>query len=297
MATGTDLKLGVNHDVTLEQARNGINVLVDMMNKHNSNNLLQGSKPIFLQVDFIKIPQVEKKVIRIPLPHSLLMETSDVCLFVPDLIRGRNVNHEMTITHYKKLLEKRGISNEISQIIPCRQFRVEYSTYEAKRKLCNMFDIFLIHNKISEFLIPKLGSQFHKDRKWPIPIRMKRKNLKDEITSKLKKTSMWINDFGFTKTIQVGHSEMPIDHIAENIVFLLNTIGYYAPFWTWKNVRSLHVKGERTPAIPLYMSLAVPNDVPTPSKPVKKKLPPVTDELSTIGKKVTVFPNGRIRIN
>lgn len=44
-----------------------------------------------------------------PLENSLLTDSSDVCLIVADLIRGRKVNHEVTLNHYKKLLQKRGI--------------------------------------------------------------------------------------------------------------------------------------------------------------------------------------------
>jgi hypothetical protein len=38
-----------------------------------------------------------------------------VCLFVPDLKRGRNEDHEPTIEHYKELLEKHNITG-ISQV-------------------------------------------------------------------------------------------------------------------------------------------------------------------------------------
>lgn len=46
-----------------------------------------------------------------PLQNSLLTETSDVCLLVADLIRGRKVNHELTLNHYNKLLKKRGVTD------------------------------------------------------------------------------------------------------------------------------------------------------------------------------------------
>lgn len=45
------------------------------------------------------------------LPHSLITDTTDICLIVPDLVRGRNVDHEKTYHHYKDLLAKNGIKN------------------------------------------------------------------------------------------------------------------------------------------------------------------------------------------
>jgi len=50
------------------------------------------------------------------LPHPLIDKSSDVCLFVPDLKRGRNEDHEPAIEHYKELLEKNNITG-ISQVI------------------------------------------------------------------------------------------------------------------------------------------------------------------------------------
>lgn len=44
-----------------------------------------------------------------PLENSLLTDISNVCLIVADLIRGRKVNHEVTLNYYKKLLQKRGV--------------------------------------------------------------------------------------------------------------------------------------------------------------------------------------------
>lgn len=45
------------------------------------------------------------------LPNPLITDTTDICLIVPDLVRGRNVDHEKTYHHYKDLLDKNGIKN------------------------------------------------------------------------------------------------------------------------------------------------------------------------------------------
>lgn len=50
-------------------------------------------------------------------------------------------------------------------ILPSRQVRVDYVQYEARRKLCSNYDIFLIDEKISSYLFPKLGKEFTKSRK------------------------------------------------------------------------------------------------------------------------------------
>jgi hypothetical protein len=50
------------------------------------------------------------------LPHPLIDKSSDVCLFVPDLKKGKNEDHEPTVEHYKDLLEKNNVTG-VSQVI------------------------------------------------------------------------------------------------------------------------------------------------------------------------------------
>lgn len=45
------------------------------------------------------------------MPNSLITDTTDICLIVPDLIRGRDVDHEKTYHHYKDLLAQNGLKN------------------------------------------------------------------------------------------------------------------------------------------------------------------------------------------
>jgi hypothetical protein len=50
------------------------------------------------------------------LPHPLIDKSSEVCLFVPDLKKGKNEDHEPTVEHYKDLLKKNNVTG-ISQVI------------------------------------------------------------------------------------------------------------------------------------------------------------------------------------
>ncbi|KAK7575961.1 hypothetical protein V9T40_012247 [Parthenolecanium corni] len=284
-------------EVKIEEGVNNLFKLFENR-KDISKTLLSQKEQIYLQVDFVKIPRMRKTIFRIPLPNSLLTETSDVCLIVADVKRGRNVPHNMTINHYTKLLKKRGVTDvQKLNILPSRQVRVDYVQYEARRKLCSNYDIFLIDEKISSYLFPKLGKEFTKSRKWPIPIKIKKKNLKDEILSKLKKTSLLIDGTGNSKTLQIGHLGMSPKEIAENIISTGFYIMKYFP-GGWNNIRSLHIKGQRTPVVPLYMSLISPNDVPVPKiKGKKKKSVIAVGEVSSAGRKVTVRRSGDVIVH
>ncbi|XP_065214727.1 ribosomal L1 domain-containing protein 1-like [Planococcus citri] len=286
----------------VEKVKEGVGALLDILNKQDeakSKNILDDTTPVFLQIDFVKIPKIQRRIVRIPLEHSLLTDTSDVCLIVSDLIRGRNVNHEVTVNHYDKLLKKKGITDvQKIDVIPSRRIRVDFDQYEAKRKLCDMYDFFLIDEKISAYLRTKLGPSFTKSRKWPVPIRIKRKNLKDEILSKLKKTSLCLDGSGTTKTLQIARKDMTPEEITDNILSVSKYISDTFPSG-WKNIRSLHIKGPKSLALPIFMSCILPNDVPTPTiktKRTKRSKKRASGELATLGKKVVVYPGGRVKV-
>lgn len=63
------------------------------------------------------------------LPYSLKTDIADVCLFVPDLIKGTKVDHEPTIEHYQGVLQKHGVTG-ISQV--CIIVLVENYFYSLK---------------------------------------------------------------------------------------------------------------------------------------------------------------------
>ncbi len=88
------------------------------------------------------------------LPHSTLPSPCDVCLVVKDLKKGIKVDHEPTANHFKDILSVKGIGPElVSTVMPLRELRVEYNTFEAKNALCGKFDVILVELKILYFFL------------------------------------------------------------------------------------------------------------------------------------------------
>lgn len=58
----------------------------------------------------------------------------------------------------------------------------------------------------------------------------------------------------FPDMLQIGHLGMTSKEITENIVSTGFYIMKYFP-GGWNNIRSLHIKGQRTAAVPIYLSL------------------------------------------
>lgn len=87
--------------------------------------------------------------------HSLLIEDDDVILFVKDLHRGVK-DFEETIRHYEDFLKEKGVTG-IKTIMPFEQLRQEYSSYEMKIKLSQMYEYYLCDAAISGHISGFLG--------------------------------------------------------------------------------------------------------------------------------------------
>ncbi len=88
------------------------------------------------------------------------MDPADVCVFVKDREKGIKPDHEATLREFKQLLEEKGV-DQVSEVIPLRQLKVEFKQYEAKVKLSNRFDKFLADDRIIRLLPKFLGKPFY----------------------------------------------------------------------------------------------------------------------------------------
>lgn len=87
-----------------------------------------------------------------------------MCLIVKDLEKGLKIDHEPTLNHFNDMLASKGVDN-ITQVISLRELKVEYKPFEAKKALCQKFDIFLVDDRIVR-LVPKfLGKPFYSKKR------------------------------------------------------------------------------------------------------------------------------------
>ncbi|NXK63703.1 RL1D1 protein, partial [Sylvietta virens] len=208
--------------------------------------LLNESESVHLMVTVWKVPQVAK-VIRIPLPHGIRPETSEVCLFTKD---EPNLSAEQTENLYKKLLLRNGIRS-ISRIISYKTLKKEYKMFEAKRRLLNSFDLFLSDDRIRRLLPSHLGKHFYEKKKAPLSVNLKAKDLAKELEKHIQGTTLPVNNKGCCYTTRIGHTGMKVDEILENIIAAAKVIGNKLPK-KWKNVKILHLKTLKSVALPIF---------------------------------------------
>ncbi|NWZ45535.1 RL1D1 protein, partial [Brachypodius atriceps] len=208
--------------------------------------LLNEGESVHLLVTVWKVPQMAK-VIRIPLPHGIRPETTEVCLFTKD---EPNLSAEQTENLYKKLLLRNGIRS-ISRIISYKTLKKEYKMFEAKRRLLNSFDLFLSDDRIRRLLPSHLGKHFYEKKKAPLSVNLKAKDLAKELEKHIQGTTLPVNNKGCCYTTRIGHTGMKVDEILENIIAAAKVIGEKLPK-KWQNVKILHLKTLKSVALPIF---------------------------------------------
>lgn len=98
--------------------------------------------------------------ILIPVPNSIYNEPS-VCLIMKDPTKP-----------FKEALETKPIT-PIKKVIGIDKLRVRYQSYEARRKLCSEYDLFICDERIAPMTTKLLGKKFINSKKLPIPIQIK----------------------------------------------------------------------------------------------------------------------------
>lgn len=239
------------------QVKKATSALLAYNNKINEEQLISEDSPVWLVLS-TKIPNDNSKVkpIRIPLKYPVINEESEVCLITKD-----------PQSDYKEMLREQGITR-ISKVIGVTKLRKKYKPYEAKRLLCNSYDIFIADDRVIPLLPKLIGKTFYERKKQPVPIKIKKESLLKEITNTLDSTYLFINT-GNCSSIKIGLTSQTPEQIAENILYSINYIVEKIP-GKWKNVQRLSIKTNKSIALPIYSAL--------PDEAVKINIQPLNEK-------------------
>ncbi|XP_057310960.1 ribosomal L1 domain-containing protein 1-like isoform X2 [Hydractinia symbiolongicarpus] len=237
--------------------------------KARKNELFKKDDDLWLLLGFRKIPQVNLKPKKIPLPHTLHQE-SDICL----------ISKEPGKVMREKLAEKNVTC--IKKAISLTKLRKEYKTYTLKRQLANSYDLFLCDERIYALVVRSFGKEFFKRRKEPVPVRLTYQDWNAEFSKSTNSTLLRMG-YGPCSAIKVGHlSEQSVKELTENVIHAMKVSAAKVP-GSWKNVKSFHIKSSSSVALPVYQTSPlstvqideIPDDQPVEKKR-KRKLKTIT---------------------
>ncbi|KAJ4980968.1 hypothetical protein NE237_031805 [Protea cynaroides] len=253
---------------TLSRVSSGtIGKAVDALLKWNESKKTQQKAQLIEDDDFFYLILTLKKIpangrtnpYKIPLPHPLHSSEEELCLIIDDRSKSR-----LTSEDAKKKIQADGIP--ISKVLKLSKLKSDYRPFEAKRKLCNSYDLFFADKRIIPLLPRLLGKLFFKKKKIPIPVELSHKNWKEQIEFACGSALLYLRT-GTCCVLKVARVAQGRDEIISNVVAAIDGVSEIIPK-KWANVRSFHLKMNESLALPLYQSIP---DMGLKIEGVKKK--------------------------
>eukprot|EP00899_Mesostigma_viride_P007689 jgi/Mesvir1/16921/Mv15782-RA.1 len=259
-----------SHSVSADQARKAVQALLNYVQgkqKKSASQLLEAEEMLYLIVTLKSIPAKQKvNPDKIPIPHTLYPpDSTEVCLIIKD------ADGEGKLA--KEKLEK---IPGVAKVIGISKLAKNYKPFEAKRRLCESYDLFLVDDRVMRMLPKLLGKTFFQKKKHPIVVKLAKKNMEAQIRSACDATYLYTST-GTCSSVKVGRTTQPVDEIVANVVAATEGIAARVPKH-WDNIQSIFLKTVDSVALPIFTTMP---EVPTkielepsstlPSAPPAKK--------------------------
>ncbi|KAF2306327.1 hypothetical protein GH714_016460 [Hevea brasiliensis] len=237
---------------TVDKAVNALLKWRAAKSKTQKPQLLENDEYVYLILTLKKIPQKGVSRInphKISLPNPLINpqnDSSELCLIIDDRPKSG-----LTKDATKKKIQNENIP--ISKIIKLSKLKTDYRPFEAKRKLCDSYDMFFADKRVIPLLPKMLGKQFFKKKKIPVAVDLKHKNWKEQIEKTCWSALLFLRT-GTCSVAKVGRISMGREEIVNNVVAAINGIAEIVPR-KWGGVRSFHLKLLDSLALPVYQAL------------------------------------------
>ncbi|MCJ1474495.1 Ribosomal L1 domain-containing protein 1 [Lambiella insularis] len=228
------------------------------------------NEPLWLVLTTKKHIQDQKRLKpgKIPVPHSLhSASSSTVCIITAD--PRRPFKDATTHPSFPTTL-----GSQITRVISVKKLGERYKGFADRRQLLNEHDVFLADDRIITRLPKILGKTFYNGTKRPIPVNLQPHKQKGEAAKPSPKSKGVIAvappaqfakeveaaiscaqvhlSPSVTTSIRVGSTNFTPEQVAENVEAVVK--GMLSKFIPkgWKSIRSLHIKGPETMALPIW---------------------------------------------
>uniref|UniRef100_A0A5B6YKH1 Putative Ribosomal L1 domain-containing protein 1 n=1 Tax=Davidia involucrata TaxID=16924 RepID=A0A5B6YKH1_DAVIN len=234
---------------TIQRAVNALLKWNNSKSKTQKPQLLEQDDFMYLILTLKKIPPKGRtNPHKIPLLHPLHSphDSSELCLIIDDRPKSK-----LTSEDAKKKIKSEDIP--ISKVLKLSKLRSDYRPFEAKRKLCDSYNMFFADKRVVPLLPKLLGKQFYKKKKIPVPVDLTHKNWKEQIERACSSALLYLRA-GTCSVVRVGKVSMEIGEIIENVVAAIDGVVEVIPK-KWAGVRSFHLKFSESLALPIYQAL------------------------------------------
>jgi ribosome biogenesis protein UTP30 len=202
------------------------------------------------------------------LPNPIIASDAKICIFTKDPQRA-----------YKDLVASDAfpatLRERVGRVLGVDKLKKKFKSFEQKRALLADYDIFMVDERVIKIVAEFLGKVFYGSKsKRPIPIKLTAGAFVDktvkkdkepqnvvgtpqgvakEIESALNSTYLSMSASANT-SIKIGNLSQTAAQIKENTEAVIAAIIPKHIEQGWRNVRSLHIKGPATKALPIWLA-------------------------------------------
>lgn len=235
--------------IPLEQILQGVDALKKVLEAEKKED----DSHYLLQITVHKISAHKRKTTLINLPHPIYSKKTEICVFTKDVSEKCEVE-ESECFWGKHFEENCGF---IPKIVPLDDLRKSYKSYEAKRQLCDSYELFLTDDAIVRFLPNKLGKNFYQKRKFPLDLKMTGDGFAKRVDDLLASTRWFNSGHGNCSKVIAATTDQSCEEVAANIESIVKAIAKTVDRG-WENVRLIQLNTlSSSLSIPLYRNEAV----------------------------------------
>ncbi|KAG8742500.1 hypothetical protein FRC10_001334 [Ceratobasidium sp. 414] len=235
----------IDSHVSIKQAKLAIDALLKHAAKvqaEREETELLGAKDelVWLNVNVKRVhPEKKLKPFSIPLARPIIdPRTSPICLITKDPQR-----------EYKELLAAQNIKF-IARVVGVTKLKGKFRPFEARRRLLQDHGLFLADDRVVPLLPKLLGKTFFDAKKQPIPVNLRRKELKVELERAVSSTYMHQNQ-GTCTSIKIAPISFTPAQVLENLTTALPNVVKHIK-GGWDNIQSLNIKTGTSVSLPIW---------------------------------------------
>ena len=140
----------------------------------------------------------------------------------------------------------------VTKVVGVSKLKTKFESHEAKRQLCNSYDLFMADERVLPTLPKLLGKSFFKKKKQPVPVKLSGKDWAGQITKALEATYLFLTG-GTSLSMRVARSTQTEGECVENVMAALAGAVEKLP-GKWGGVKALYLKAAESVALPVYQA-------------------------------------------
>jgi ribosome biogenesis protein UTP30 len=141
----------------------------------------------------------------------------------------------------------------VAKVVGLSKLKTKYESHEAKRTLCNSYDLFVADERVLPSLPKLIGKSFFKKKKQPVPVRLTGKDWGAAVRKACDATYLFWTG-GSSLNVRVARASHTEDECVANVMAAVAAAVGHVPK-KWEGVTSMYLKTAESVALPIFQAV------------------------------------------